>query len=277
MADEPFGAFLRSRRARLDPAAAGLPSAGHRRVPGLRREELAALAGVSVDYVIRLEQGRVLPSPEVATALARALQLDVAEREHLLALARPWRPPAAPPGADTVGPGVWLLLERLDPLPAYVVGPWLDVLAANRVGTRLLLGVDRRPDGERNLARLLFGDEAWGRMLGRDGAAAADMASTLRLACTRYPDQAAPRELVAGLLGASPSFRALWQRQDVHAKARGTKRFHHPEVGVLELEVEALGVLGAPGQTLMTYRAEPGSPSATGLRRLAREAALAPA
>jgi transcriptional regulator with XRE-family HTH domain len=243
VADGQFGTFLRSRRNRLAPA----PAAGRRRVPGLRREELAALAGVSVDYVTRLEQGRVLPSVEVAAALARALRLDPAEREHLLSLARP---AAARVPDERVRPGIQALLDRLEPDPAYVTGPWLDVLAWNEAGAALLLDIDRRPRADRNLARLVFLDDAYGRMLGRDGPAAASIVGSLRLAQTRF----GAYPLTGELLERSPAFAALWARQDVADKPHGPKTFHHPQAGTLVLEVESLAIGGSPGQTLVSYR-----------------------
>jgi len=244
VADGQFGTFLRSRRDRIAPA----PAAGYRRVPGLRREELAALAGVSVDYVIRLEQGRVLPSVEVAAALARALRLDPAEREHLLSLARP-AAPARPPD-ERVRPGIQVLLDRLEPDPAYVTGPWLDVLAWNRAGAALLLDIDRRAAGDRNLARLVFLDEAYGRLLDRDGPAAASIVGSLRLAQTRFGEH----PLIGDLVQRSPAFARLWARQDVHDKPHGPKTFQHPDAGELVLEVESLAIGGSPGQTLVAYR-----------------------
>jgi transcriptional regulator with XRE-family HTH domain len=247
MADGQFGAFLRSRRDRAVTA----PPTGRRRVPGLRREELAAQAGVSVDYVVRLEQGRVLPSVEVAAALARALRLDAAEREHLLSLARPASPDRLPD--ERVRPGIRTLLDRLEAQPAYVTGPWLDVLAWNTAGAALLLDIDRRPQDERNLARLVFLDEAYGRLLGRDGPAAASIAGSLRLAQTRFGDH----PVVAELLERSPAFARLWAQQDVFDKPHGPKTFDHPRAGRLVLEVESLAVGGSPGQTLVVYHGQP--------------------
>jgi len=206
---------------------------------------------VSVDYVVRLEQGRVLPSVEVASALARALRLDAAEREHLLSLARPTTPGREPD--ERVRAGIQELVDRLEPQPAYVTGPWLDVLAWNETGAALLLGIDRRPRRDRNLARLVFLDEAYGRLLDRDGPAATSIVGSLRLAQTRFGEH----PVVEELLTRSPEFARMWAQQDVTDKPHGPKTFHHPRFGELVLEVESLAVGGSPGQTLVVYEAQP--------------------
>jgi transcriptional regulator with XRE-family HTH domain len=241
-----LGDFLRTRRARLQPADVGLPDYGRRRVPGLRREELAQLAGVSVDYYVRLEQGRdIQPSDSVLDAIATALRLDDTERAHLFTLVRPRRR-ARRRTSERVRPAVRELLDRM-PFPAYVVGRRLDVLACNAVADALL-SIKR----ERNIARAAFLDHGM-RSLYRDWeTAAADAAAYLRLAADEDADDAQLVELVGELSLHSELFRRLWARHDVKAKTFGTKRLDHPQVGELEIRYETMS-LADPGQMLLLY------------------------
>lgn len=267
-----LGAFLRSRRARLQPADVGLPGGGRRRVGGLRREEVAALAAISLDYVARLEQGRIRPSDEVLEALARALRLDAAERAHLRLLAgRPGMTSEEP--APHVRPTVLRLVASLDPLPAYVISPSLDLLAWNPTASLLLGGLERLPASGRNVARLVFLDPGAAAVLGSPERTGEEVVAALRVARARTPRDTTLAALLDELHLGSAAFRSLWARQDVTAKDRGRKTFTSPHVGSLELEWERLGVPGTGGQCLMVYSAEPGSPSATALRLLGALAA----
>jgi len=241
-----LGDFLRSRRARLQPGDVGLPDFGRRRVPGLRREELAQLAGVSVDYYVRLEQGRdIQPSDSVLDAIATALRLDDAERAHLFALVRPRRRARRRP-SERVRPHVRDLVARMD-FPALVIGRRMDVLASNPIARTLLFGM-REP----NMARLALLDEG-ARVLFVDwDSVAADTVAFLRLTAAEDPDDAQLVELIGELSLHSAAFRKLWARHDVKAKTFGVKRYDHPQVGRLDLHWESLK-LADPGQTLVTY------------------------
>jgi transcriptional regulator with XRE-family HTH domain len=252
-----LGDFLRSRRARLQPADVGLPDFGRRRVPGLRREEIAQLAGVSADYYVRLEQGRdIQPSDSVLDAIAGALRLDDAERGHLYALVRPRRR-SRRRAPQRVRPGVRRLLDGLG-VPAFVLGRRMDVLAANPLAAAL--------HARGNMVRQVFLDEGARVFLPDWEAVAAETVAYLRLAAD--PEDPELVELVGELSLRSEDFRRLWARHDVKAKSFGVKRFEHPQVGPLELAYESL-VLPDPDQVLVTYTAAPGSASETGLRLLA--------
>jgi transcriptional regulator with XRE-family HTH domain len=265
--------FLRTRRARVTPEQAGIaPHPGARRVPGLRREEVAQLAGVSVDYYVRLERGRTQGvSQTVLEAVARALQLDETERAHLFDLARPTAARARrkrPLSPQRVRPALYRALDALA-VPAIVQGRRMDVLAANRLGHALVTDFAARPHRERNAARFVFLDEAaralytdWERVAG-------DCVATLRLYAGRHPDDPQLTELIGELSLHSETFRRLWADHDVVAHTTGAKRFHHPVVGDLALDYVVLAVEGDPEQTLVIYTPEPGSPSAEALAILA--------
>jgi transcriptional regulator with XRE-family HTH domain len=241
-----LGEFLRSRRARLQPQDVGLPDHGRRRVPGLRREELAQLAGVSVDYYVRLEQGRdIQPSDSVLDAIATALRLDDAERAHLFTLVRPRKRARRRPSERVRGP-VRELVERME-FPAFVLGRRMDVLAANAAATALLCGMH-----ERNMVRYFFLDEGARSLYPEWEAVAADSVAHLRLTAAEDPDDAQLVELIGELSVHSPAFRQLWARHDVKAKTFGVKRFEHPQVGPLDLHYETLKLPDA-GQSLVTY------------------------
>jgi transcriptional regulator with XRE-family HTH domain len=261
-----LGRFLRARREEITPGQAGLTvGPGLRRTPGLRREELATLAGVSVDYYTRLERGReTRPSPAVVDALARALRLGEAEHEHLLELAvRAARhlpdPPTAP--SRTVKPGVRLLLEGLRPHPALVLSRTMDVLAANPAGLRLYAGMEDWPARQRNLARYvflhpaartLFGD-AWNSQV-------RGCVARLRALAGTDPDAPDLAALAGELLLKSPEFARLWERYDVRPHTSAAKIFHHPDVGHLTLGFQGMLLEGTPGHRLSAYHAQPGTP-----------------
>jgi transcriptional regulator with XRE-family HTH domain len=263
--------FLRSRRARITPEEAGLsPQPGTRRVPGLRREEVARLAGVSVDYYIRLERGRNLNvSESVLDALARALQLNDTERSHLFAMARPTRKQSRPMPPQRVRPGLHRVLETLTETPALVVGRRTDVLAANRLARALHTDFDALPHRVRNMARFLFLDEAARELYVDWEASARGTVAALHLYAGRHPHDPRLAELIGELSLRDKDFRRWWADHDVLRRTHGTKRFHHPVVGDLTLDYEALNPTGDPDQTLGLYTAEPGSPSEHALRLLA--------
>ncbi|MFJ8664784.1 helix-turn-helix domain-containing protein [Streptomyces sp. NPDC093600] len=267
--------FLRSRRARLKPEDVGLPEFGrHRRVPGLRREELAQLAGVSVAYYTRLEQGNGRNvSMEVLDSIARALRLNDTERAHLTHLAKPTvkkRQRAAITRPQQVRPGLRHLLESLDGIPAFVIGRRLDILAWNRMARALLGDFAAMEPEERNMARLVFlGPHARDLYLDWE-CKATEVVSVLRLYAGCYPDDPALLALVGELSVKSEDFRSLWAAHTVTDKGHGTKRLRHPLVGEMTLGYETLKVSGGdPDLVLVTYQAEPGSASADALRLLA--------
>ncbi|MER5198547.1 helix-turn-helix transcriptional regulator [Streptomyces sp. NPDC002755] len=265
--------FLRTRRARITPEQAGLaPPTGARRVPGLRREEVAQLAGVSFDYYVRLERGRTQGVSEtVLDAVARALQLDDTERAHLFDLAQPTRTRARrprPPAPQKVRPAVYRALDSLG-VPAVVQGRRMDVLAANDLGYALIADFRSRPHRERNAARFVFLDDAARSLYTDWEQVAGDCVATLRLDAGRRPDDPRLTELIGELSLNSDTFRRLWATHDVLAHTNGTKRLHHPLVGDLTLEYVVLAVEGDPDQTLILYTPEPASPSAEAIALLA--------
>ncbi|GGM14460.1 helix-turn-helix transcriptional regulator [Promicromonospora citrea] len=270
MTSSPLGGYLRGRRDQLAPEALGLPASGRRRVPGLRREEVAMLAGVSVDYYVRLEQGReVSPSPQVLDALGEVLRLDQDGREHLYRLAGLSPRPAAPAPVEEVDASLVELLLTWRDSPAIVFGRAYDVLAANPLGEALFGGFAV----SRNLVRRTFLDPAARSFYPDWPDVAENTVAGLRLADGRTPGDPAIRALVDELRVKSPEFAALWERNDARGKRLTTKRFLHPDVGYLELRLHAFEVRGAPGQELVVYHATPGSPSAQALSLLGSVAA----
>lgn len=270
-----LGEFLRSRRARLSPEDAGIVSYGARRVPGLRREELAQLAGISPTYYTRLEQGQNTNASEsVIDAIARALRLDDAERAHLHDLTRPaghGRRRAARP--DAARPSTVSLIDAMTDVPAVVMGPRTEVLAWNRLAHALLAGhydfsAPSRPADRPNLTGMLFLDGHTHELYARWDEEAARSVASLRLVAGRYSDDRELADLVGELILKSEEFAALWAEHPVHNCMTGRKWFHHPEVGDLELEFEVLHQ-GDTGHRILTYTAVPGTPSDAALRLLA--------
>ncbi|WP_435158644.1 helix-turn-helix transcriptional regulator [Amycolatopsis sacchari] len=265
--------FLRTCRSRVSPEELGLDASARRRVPGLRREELAQLAGVSVDYYTRLEQGRSRSaSAEVLDALASALRLDEAERQHLMDLARP-EPAARKRRArpQRVDPATLRLVEMLDEVysPAFVLGRRLDVLAHNRLAGALITEFRALPAPRRNQARFVFFDPHARELYQDWEAVAADTVAMLRLDAGRYPDDPQLSELVGELSIHSPEFRMWWSDHKVHRRTTGSKGYHHPVVGELTVQYQALHPAGDPDQILFVYTTEPGSASETSMRLLA--------
>jgi transcriptional regulator with XRE-family HTH domain len=264
--------FLRSRRARITPAEAGLPPLpGARRVPGLRREEVAMLAGVSVDYYVRLERGRNLNvSESVLDAVARALRLDETERTHLFALARPTRGRRRPlPPQQQARAGLRRVVDNWPDTPAMLLGRRMDVLAANRIARALYVDFDALPRRDRNMARFLFLDETSRSLYADWETDARATVAALHLDAGRYPDDPRLAELVGELSVRDKDFRRWWADHDVLRRSFGTKSYHHPVVGDLTLAFEAFTPTGEPDLTLGLYTVEPGSPSEQALRLLA--------
>ncbi|WP_238385210.1 helix-turn-helix transcriptional regulator [Nesterenkonia muleiensis] len=251
-----IGEYLRSLRARLAPEALGLPGTGHRRVTGLRREEVAVLAGISVDYYRRLEQGRERnPSAQIVESLARGLNLSAEERRHLFRLAG-YSPPVQA-AVDTVRPELARLLSRWHDQAAFVLTGTLDVLVPNAVAQMLFHPLSQ----SKNLARIVFLDPAAQTFYLDWEHVAQDTVAVLRHNSTLVP-AASFEPLVEELSTASDHFRTLWSRQQVRGKTHAAKRMRHPEVGELTLEFTALDIPGTPGHQVVIYDAEPGTSSA---------------
>ncbi|MGW1726520.1 helix-turn-helix transcriptional regulator [Streptomyces sp. NPDC002306] len=269
-----LGAFLRSRRAQVRPEDAGVtPTGTARRVPGLRREEVAYLAGVSVDYYARLEQGRQPnASDAVLEAVARALDLDDVERRHLLDLTRTRTTPTGRRGPNRpqrVRPEVHRMLDLLgESAPALVLGRRMDVLAANGLARALVTDFDALPHRDRNMAIYQFLDPAARELYVDWEAVATDTVAMLRLDAGRHPDDPLLTELVGRLSIKSPEFRTRWAARQVGEKTHGSKRYRHPLVGELTVDYEVLTFAGDPDQTLCLYTPNPGA-STDALRLLA--------
>jgi transcriptional regulator with XRE-family HTH domain len=272
-----LGTFLKSCRSRVKPADLGLDhGTKNRRVMGLRREEVAHLAGVSVNYYTRLEQGQSRnASPEVLDALARALQLDGDERAHIHALARPAKASGrtAPPRPEHLRAAVAGLVDAFDRGPSVIIGRLTDVLAWNRMAQFLLtdhLGTDGAPErpGTVNLIRFIFLDPYAQRIYPDWIAEARDIVAYLRMTAGRYPADPDLFALIDELAARSSTFRELWSVQMVRDKTHGVRVVYHPVVGRLTLEFETLRLPDAPDQCLVVYRAKPGSTSAAGLQLL---------
>jgi transcriptional regulator with XRE-family HTH domain len=270
--------FLTSRRARLTPQQAGLPVfGGSRRVKGLRREEVALLAGVSVDYYTRLERGDLKGvSDGVLDALARALQLDEAERTHLFALARTANATASTrrrPAARTVRPGVQRVLDAMTGAPAWVRNGRADVLACNRLGRALYAPIFDGVAQPANTARFGFLDPRARQFYVDWDRTADDMVAVLRAEAGRHPYDRGLTDLIGELSTRSAEFRTRWAAHDVRFHRTGRKRLHHPVVGALDVTYEAFELPAEPGLTMLVYTAEPASATRDALDLLASWAA----
>jgi len=265
--------FLTSRRARITPEQAGLPAYGaKRRVSGLRREEVALLAGISVEYYTRLERGNAHGvSESVLEGLARALQLDEAERAHLIDLVRVANrtsPPRRRPSQQRVRPSVQRILDSMSGTPAFVQNGRLDVLYANRLGSALYAEVFQDP-GRGNFGRFIFFDQRATEFYADWEGVAGDIVALLRAEAGRDPYDRALSDLIGELSTRSQEFRVRWATHNVRLHRTGVKSVHHPVVGNLTLAYEALELPGDPGQTIFAYTAEPNSPSQDALDLLA--------
>ena len=276
--------FLMSRRAKLSPELAGIPAGANRRVPGLRRSEVATLAGVSVEYYAKLERGSIAgASSSVLDAIARALQLDDTERTHLFDLARAadgvplsGRPRRRTNKNAANRPSLQWMLATITGGVAVVVNLHQDILATNDLGRALYSPVIGDGGLTPNLARFQFLDPAsrdfypdWDRFAGM-------CVAIMRARAGHDPNNKALQDLVGELSTRSDTFRQLWAAHDVRTHGAGTKRFNHPVVGELLLAYEELAITAEPGLVLMVYTAEPGSPSAERLQLLANLAARTP-
>ncbi|MFG2342509.1 helix-turn-helix transcriptional regulator [Streptomyces phaeochromogenes] len=263
---EGLGQFLRSHRERLTPADAGLPGAGRRRVPGLRRDEVAALAGVSLSYYSRLEQGRELsPSPRVLEAMARVLHLGEEDKKELFRLGRPaTRRTRSPFRVERVRPHLRQLIEGWTVTPAFIIGHAQDLLATNALADALY-GDFAQHD---NVLRMLFLDPA-AKTFYRNAERAKNRAvADLQQTAASTPEDPRILELVGELSVRSGEFRSLWAREYTRVPPYEVKQMYHSGVGDLELRHEALNIRSAPGQQLVILQAEPGSPSADRLSLL---------
>lgn len=272
-----LAAFLRTRRERLQPHDVGLANSGRRRTPGLRRQEVAQLAGMSVDYYIRLEQGRgPRPSRQVLSALARALMLTGDEREYLFRIAGENPPLAAGPNR-VVPSAIRHLLDRLPLTPAYVLDAKYDVLAWNALAPHFIGDLSAVDAENRNVIRWIFRNAAAGP--GWDDPDSARFARSavadLRAAYARYPGDPAIEALVTELLGASARFARMWEQREVEVRRGMVKRINHRQAGPLEFECQVLDIPDTD-QRLILYCAEPGSPTEAAFRRLAGDYPTSP-
>ncbi|MEC3975905.1 helix-turn-helix transcriptional regulator [Amycolatopsis sp. H20-H5] len=271
MAPTPLGDYLRSRRADVRPADVGLPVGRSRRVAGLRREEVALLAEVSVDYYVRLEQGRERhPSAQVLDALAAALRLDDDGRLHLFRLAG-LAPKPTSDRPEHVDPDLRRLLDGWPDTPALVLSRVYDVLARNRLGEALFAPFTHSD----NLLLNMFLDPAARAFYQNWQHAAVNTVAGFRLAAGEVPDDPRVRAVISEADASSSSFRELWARNEARGKSAEVKTFVHPEVGPITLRMQTFDVRSAPGQQLIVYHAEPGSRSAHALTLL--QATITPA
>ncbi len=273
--------FLTTRRAKLTPEATGLPGGGDRRVPGLRRAEVAVLAGVSVEYYSRIERGDLSgTSDAVLHALGDALQLDDAERQHLFDLARaantsPVRR-ARSGKAPVIRPGLQLVLDSVTEGAALIRNRRMDILAANRLARAIYAALYTNDGRLPNLARFCFLDRARADLFYPDWSLAAQQTvAILRIGSGRDPFDKGMQDLIGELSTRSPEFRALWGAHDVRRHATGRKHFVHPVVGPLDLVFEGADLMADEGLNLMIYTAEPGSPTRDALGLLASLAVTA--
>lgn len=267
--------FLTTRRARLTPERAGIIGGGRRRVPGLRREEVSMLAGVSVDYYAKMERGDLSGvSPEVLASLVRALQLDDAESAHLHDLARAAAPggPARrrrPQPDSPIRPTLQRFLDTVTGTPTYVTNPRKDLLAANALGAAMLAPVLDDPAAGGNNARFTFLSPAARTYYPDWEAGARSIVATLRIACGETPHDRNLTGLVGELVARSDDFRIMWAQHDVRFHRSGAKRIHHPLVGDLQFDYEAFDLPGSAGLVMYACTVEPGSSSAERLQLLA--------
>ncbi len=270
--------FLRSRRAKVTPQQVNLIVGSNRRVPGLRREEVATLASVSVDYYARLERGNLAGvSDEVLEAIAHALRLDEAETAHLFALARAAQPGPArrrrPAPPQQVRPGLQRFLDSITGAPAWVRNGRMDFVAANALGRALYAPILADPVRPANSARFVFLNPDARSFYPDWDQVSNDVVAILRSYAGQHPHDKGLRDLIGELATRSDDFRTRWAAHNVRFHRTGMKRLHHPVVGDLELSYEAMELPANPGWTMFAYTAEPGSASDERLKLLASWAA----
>jgi transcriptional regulator with XRE-family HTH domain len=272
---DELGAFLKARRAELSPSDVGLPGGGtHRRVAGLRREEVAQLAAISTDYYTRLEQGRISASAPVLAALARVLRLTDDERAYMYELAG--KTAAAKPrrrAPQKVKPHMQRILDHITDTPAIVMTPIHDILAWNPLAAALMIDFGEVPERERNFLRLIFTDPRMRALYPDWEGLARSVISYIRMEAARNPDDPRLAELIGELSIRDREFRQWWAGHDVAFKRRGARTYNHPVVGEITLEWDTLTSDAEPDQQLIVYTAEPGSTSEQALRILASWAA----
>ena len=263
--------FLTARRSELAPSDVGLPEGGgHRRVAGLRRDEVAQLAAISTDYYTRLEQGRIRPSAPVLASLARALRLTDDQRDYMYELAgtaAATKPRRRAP--QRVKPHMQRILDHITDTPAIVMTPTHDILAWNPLAAALMIDFSEVPEWERNFLRLIFTDPRMRALYPDWEGLARSVVSYVRMEAARKPDDPRLAELVGDLSIKDPQFRQWWAGTNVASKRRGTRAYNHPVVGEITLEWDALTSDAEPEQQIIIYTAEPGSASEKALRALA--------
>ncbi|GHH31337.1 helix-turn-helix transcriptional regulator [Streptomyces rubradiris] len=265
--------FLRTRRDRITPEQAGIVGGGRRRLPGLRREEVAMLAGMSSDYYAKMERGNLAGvSPEVLDALARALRLDDAETEHLHDLARAANSTPARrrsrPAPSTIRPSLQRFLDAITGAPAWIVNQRADIIALNPLGRALLTPLLHDPDARNNTARFIFLSTAARTFYPQWEHAADAAAANLRTAAGRNPRDTHLTDLIGELVTRSNAFSSRWSAHDVRLHTTGTKHIHHPDVGDLEFTYEAMNLPDHPGWTMFAYTSAAGSPTEERIRLL---------
>lgn len=271
---DELGEFLKARRSELSPRTVGLPdSGGPRRVPGLRREEVAQLASISTDYYTRLEQGRIQASTPVLGALAQALHLDDDQRDYLFGLAGKENARPRRRARQKVQPQLRRLLDDLGATPAVVLGRRMDVIAWNSLAATLVTDFGKVPEKQRNYVRILFTDPAMRTLYADWETVARTCVAQLRMEAAKYPDDPRLTALVGELSVQDPDFRRWWAAHQVATLSVGTKTLHHPIAGELSLDWDTLTATTDPDQQLVVWTAEPGTPSHDGLRILASWAA----
>ncbi|MFD7476133.1 helix-turn-helix domain-containing protein [Streptomyces sp. NPDC059837] len=266
-----LGQFLKVQRAELSPRTVGLPDTGGRRVPGLRREEVAQLAAISTDYYTRLEQGRLQPSASVLAALAQVLRLDDHQRDHLFELAGRQRMRHRRQAAQKAQPQLRRLLDDLAGTPGVVIGRRMDILAWNPLAAALLTDFAKVPEGKRNCVRILFTDPSMRTLYADWRAVARGCVSHLRMTAAKYPDDPRLTSLVGELSVQDRDFGQWWGSRGVPSRRLGVKRLLHPVVGELILDWDTFTCSSDPDQELVVWSAEPGTPSYDGLRALASQ------
>ncbi|MEH0578048.1 helix-turn-helix domain-containing protein [Streptomyces sp. B21-108] len=267
-----LGEFLKARRAELTPRTVGLPDTGGRRVPGLRREEVALLASVSTDYYTRLEQGRIQPSVSVLATLAHVLHLSDHQRDRLFELVGRQRARHRRPAAQKAHPQLRRLLDDLTWSPGVVIGRRMDVLAWNPLAVALFTDFAKVPEGRRNCVRILFTDPSMRTLYANWRTVARDCVSHLRMEAAKHPEDPQLISLVGELSVEDSDFGQWWGSRRAPSRRPGVKRFHHPLVGELVLDWDTLVCGSDPDQKLVVWTAEPGTPSYDGLRALAARA-----